>query len=151
MPSRFEVLGVEGLPEVRPGDDVAGLVAAAVALQDGDVVVVTSKVVSKAEGRVRTGDREDAIAEETVRVVARRGPTVIVRNRLGLTMAAAGVDASNVEAGSIVLAKSKRRTRQARASRSRFAVRWFRNCPSQSSAHSATDRSSRAGRARPPV
>ncbi|UUZ61728.1 coenzyme F420-0:L-glutamate ligase [Nocardioides sp. B-3] len=72
-------------------------------MADGDIVVVTSKVVSKAEGRVRTGDRDDAITEETVRVVARRGPTVIVRNRLGLTMAAAGVDASNVEAGSIVL------------------------------------------------
>ena len=52
---------------------------------------------------MRSGDREDALAEETLRVVARRGPTVIVRNRLGLTMAAAGIDASNVEAGSIVL------------------------------------------------
>jgi coenzyme F420-0:L-glutamate ligase/coenzyme F420-1:gamma-L-glutamate ligase len=59
--------------------------------------------VSKAEGRTRPGDREGAIEEETLRVVARRGPTVIVRHRLGLTMAAAGVDASNVAAGSIVL------------------------------------------------
>ena len=62
-------------------------------------VVVTSKVVSKAEGRLRRGDREDALPGETVRVVARRGETTIVRNHLGLTMAAAGIDNSNVAAG----------------------------------------------------
>ena len=61
-------------------------------LADGDIVCVTSKVVSKAEGRTRTGARDDAIDEETARVVARRGATRIVRHRLGLTMAAAGVD-----------------------------------------------------------
>ena len=72
-------------------------------LHDGDVVLVTSKIVSKAEGRVRAGDRDAAIDEETVRVVARRGPTSIVENRLGLVMAAAGVDASNVTAGHVVL------------------------------------------------
>ena len=65
---------------------------------------MTSKVVSKAEGRVRaraTATRR--VAAETVRVVARRGPTSIVRTRHGLTMAAAGVDASNVEPGHVVL------------------------------------------------
>ena len=67
------------------------------------MVAVTSKVVSKAEGRVRAGDRDAALSEETVRVVARRGDTVIVRNRLGLTMAAAGIDASNVAPGHVVL------------------------------------------------
>ncbi|MDR7251473.1 coenzyme F420-0:L-glutamate ligase/coenzyme F420-1:gamma-L-glutamate ligase [Nocardioides sp. BE266] len=105
MSSRLEVWAPDGLPEVAPGDDLAGLAVAAVGadLADGDVVCVTSKVVSKAEGRTRVGDREDAIDEETVRLVARRGATRIVRHRLGLTMAAAGVDASNVEAGSIVL------------------------------------------------
>ena len=66
-------------------------------------MLVTSKVVSKAEGRVRAGDREAAIRDETVRVVARRGPTSIVENHLGLVMAAAGVDASNVAAGHVVL------------------------------------------------
>ena len=86
-----------------PGDDLAALLAPLVELADGDVVVVTSKVVSKAEGRVRRGRREDALAGETVRVVARRGETTIVRNHLGLTMAAAGIDNSNVERGSIVL------------------------------------------------
>ena len=107
---RYEVIGVEGLPEVRPGDDVAALVAAAIELQDGDVVVVTSKLVSKAEGRlvpVGGGDREAvrlrAVAEETVREVARRGTTVIAENRNGLVLAAAGVDASNVRSDEIAL------------------------------------------------
>lgn len=93
----------DGVPEVRPGDDLAGLLLAVTDLADGDVVCVTSKVVSKAEGRVVTGDRAAAVAAETRRVVARRGPLAIVVNRLGLTMAAAGVDASNVEPGRVVL------------------------------------------------
>lgn len=101
--STLEVTAPDGLPEITTGSDLAALIVEATALVDGDVVVVTSKVVSKAEGRVRSGGRDDALAEETLRVVARRGPTVIVRNRLGLTMAAAGIDASNVAAGSIAL------------------------------------------------
>ncbi|MCW2844112.1 MAG: putative F420-dependent oxidoreductase [Nocardioides sp.] len=103
--SRHEltVVAPGGVPEVRPGDDLAGLLLALVDVVDGDVVVVTSKVVSKAEGRVRPGSRDDALAGETQRVVARRGPTTIVRTHHGLTMAAAGIDASNVEAGTVVL------------------------------------------------
>ena len=108
---RFEVTGVAGLPEVRPGDDVAALVAAATDLQDGDVVVVTSKLLSKAEGRLvpvlpgadREAVRLAAVADETVRVVARRGSTVIAQNRNGLVLAAAGVDASNVRADEVAL------------------------------------------------
>ncbi len=103
----LEITAPDGVPEVRPGDDLAALIMAVVDVADGDVVVVTSKVVSKAEGRLRSGDRdlaiEEAIEQETVRLVARRGPTSIVRNRLGLTMAAAGIDASNVEPGWILL------------------------------------------------
>jgi coenzyme F420-0:L-glutamate ligase/coenzyme F420-1:gamma-L-glutamate ligase len=101
--NRLEVLAPDGVPEVRPGDDLASLLLPLVDLADGDVVVVTSKVVSKAEGRVRPGTREEALPGETARVVARRGATSIVRNRLGLTMAAAGIDASNVEQGTVVL------------------------------------------------
>jgi len=102
------ILAPDGVPEIRAGDDLAALVVAALAPVDGDIVVVTSKVVSKAEGRVvRGADRAAAVAEELAepgaRLVARRGPTLIVRTRLGLTMAAAGVDASNVERGSVVL------------------------------------------------
>ncbi|MBW8702989.1 Coenzyme F420:L-glutamate ligase [Streptomyces sp. MBT84] len=97
----YRVWALPGLPEVRPGDDLAKLIAACEpGLVDGDVLLVTSKIVSKAEGRVvRADDREAAIDAETVRVVARRGPLRIVENRQGLVMAAAGVDASNTRRG----------------------------------------------------
>jgi len=100
---RIEVLASEQLPEVRAGDDLAQLVTDATDLRDGDVVVVTSKIVSKAEGQVLRAERDTVIAAETARVVARRGPTTIARTRQGLTLAAAGVDASNTEPGSVVL------------------------------------------------
>jgi coenzyme F420-0:L-glutamate ligase/coenzyme F420-1:gamma-L-glutamate ligase len=93
----------EGVGEVRLGDDLADHLLPLVDLADGDVVCVTSKVVSKAEGRIAVGDRAEAIVLETRRLVARRGPLSIVVNRLGLTMAAAGVDASNVEPGHVLL------------------------------------------------
>ncbi|KNB54329.1 coenzyme F420-0:L-glutamate ligase [Streptomyces caatingaensis] len=106
----YRVWALPGIPEVRPGDDLVKLVAAAATaegtpgLADGDVLVVTSKIVSKAEGRVvEAADREAAIDAETVRVVARRGPLRIVENRLGLVMAAAGVDASNTPSGTVLL------------------------------------------------
>lgn len=102
--NRVEAWGLTGIGEVRTGDDVAALVAGAEpGLADGDIVVVTSKIVSKAEGRVVRGDREEAIDAESVRVVARRGRTRIVENRQGLVLAAAGVDASNTEPGTVVL------------------------------------------------
>ncbi|MGZ4445751.1 MAG: coenzyme F420-0:L-glutamate ligase [Nocardioides sp.] len=97
------VVAPDGAPEVAAGDDVVDLLLPLVDLEDGDVVVVTSKVVSKAEGRVRAGTREEALPGETARVVARRGATTIVRTHHGLTMAAAGIDASNVAGGSVVL------------------------------------------------
>ncbi|WP_372736173.1 coenzyme F420-0:L-glutamate ligase [Nocardioides sp.] len=94
----------DGVPEVRPGDDLAALLLAVTDVADGDIVVVTSKVVSKSEGRLIPGvDRDAAIAQESVRVVARRGPTSIVSTRHGLTMAAAGVDNSNVALGTLAL------------------------------------------------
>lgn len=101
--SRFEVFAPDGIAEITDETDLAALVTAHLALEEGDIVLVTSKVVSKAEGRVLVGDREQAIRDETVRLVARRGPTSIVENHLGLVMAAAGVDASNVEPGKVVL------------------------------------------------
>lgn len=103
--ARYEVWAVDGLPEVVPGDDVAKLIASvSPGLLDGDVLLVTSKIVSKAEGRViAADDREEAIDAETVRVVARRGSLRIVQNRQGLVMAAAGVDASNTPAGTVLL------------------------------------------------
>ncbi len=104
------VLPVDGIPEISAGDDLARLVGDAVdgVLQDGDILAVTSKVVSKAEGRsIPAVDREDAITAETVREVASRrhpgGVTRIVENRLGLVLAAAGVDASNTPEGTVLL------------------------------------------------
>ncbi|GAA2329000.1 coenzyme F420:L-glutamate ligase [Streptomyces caniferus] len=106
----YRVWALPGVPEVRPGDDLVKLIAAAAAtdglpqLADGDVLLVTSKIVSKAEGRVvEATDRERAIDRETVRVVARRGTLRIVQNRQGLVMAAAGVDASNTPSGTVLL------------------------------------------------
>lgn len=101
----YSVRALDGLPEVRAGDDLAKLiVAAGPGLADGDILLVTSKIVSKAEGRVvGAPDREAAIDAETVRVVARRGPLRIVENRQGLVMAAAGVDASNTPPGTVLL------------------------------------------------
>jgi len=109
--SGFEVRGIGGIPEVAAGDDLGALLLAGIehsgidgGLRDGDVLLVTSKIVSKAEGRViQADDREAAIDAETVRVVARRGRTRIVENRQGLIMAAAGVDASNTPAGTVLL------------------------------------------------
>lgn len=101
----YRVWALPGMPEVRAGDDLAKLIAATEpGLVDGDVLLVTSKIVSKAEGRiVEAADREAAIDAETVRVVARRGTLRIVENRQGLVMAAAGVDASNTPAGTVLL------------------------------------------------
>jgi coenzyme F420-0:L-glutamate ligase / coenzyme F420-1:gamma-L-glutamate ligase len=101
---RLEVFAPDGIGEVTTDTDLAAL--AAPHLLDGDLLVVTSKVVSKAEGRVVAADREQAIRDETVRVLARRGPTSIVETRLGVVMAAAGVDASNVAPGLVVLLPS---------------------------------------------
>ncbi|HEV7582668.1 MAG TPA: coenzyme F420-0:L-glutamate ligase [Mycobacterium sp.] len=104
--STIEILPVAGLPEFRPGDDLGAAVAAAAPwLRDSDVVVVTSKVVSKCEGRLvaapedpeaRDELRRKLVDDEAVRVLARKGRTLITENRLGLIQAAAGVDGSNV-------------------------------------------------------
>lgn len=108
----FSVEGVEGIGEITAGADLAAIIADAVAasggLEDGDILVVTSKIVSKAEGRVvEASDREAAITAETVRVVATReyegGATRIVENRQGIVGAAAGVDASNAPEGRVLL------------------------------------------------
>ncbi|UWE08164.1 coenzyme F420-0:L-glutamate ligase [Actinacidiphila bryophytorum] len=103
--ARFEVFAPEGIGEVPQGADIAKLVVATGAeLADGDVLLVTSKIVSKAEGRlVHADDREAAIDAEAVRLVARRGPTRIVETRHGFVMAAAGVDASNTAPGTVLL------------------------------------------------
>ncbi|GAA5195171.1 hypothetical protein GCM10023322_61270 [Rugosimonospora acidiphila] len=107
------ILPVNGIGDVRPGDDLATLITdAAPWLADGDVLVVTSKIVSKAEGGLiavppegpeREAARVAAVAEQAVRTVARRGNTQIVQTRHGFVLASAGIDASNVDKEHLVL------------------------------------------------
>ena len=115
--SELRVRAVAGLPRLGAGDDLAALLVAALAgggpvdgaadgagegLADGDVVCVSSKAVAKTEGRVVAAGRDQVVDAETVRVVARRGPLRVARTRHGLVLAAAGVDASNTEPGTVV-------------------------------------------------
>jgi coenzyme F420-0:L-glutamate ligase/coenzyme F420-1:gamma-L-glutamate ligase len=128
--TRLELWGVEGIGEVRPGDSLADLIAAACAgppngpLLEGDVLVVTQKVVSKAEGRLVAVDPDDPLShkalveEEAVRIVRRRGDLVITETRHGFVCANSGVDLSNVERGQAALLpldsdRSARRIRDA--------------------------------------
>ncbi|AVH22499.1 coenzyme F420-0:L-glutamate ligase [Nocardia cyriacigeorgica] len=109
----LRLLPITGLPEFRPGDDLAAHIAAnAPWLADGDVLVVTSKIVAKVEGRIvaapldpeeRDTARRALVDQEAVRVLARKGRTLITENRLGIVQAASGVDGSNVEQGELVL------------------------------------------------
>jgi len=103
----ISITPVEGIPEVRPGDDLGALISDAAgpgSIADGDVVVVAQKVVSKAEGRLVPGtDRHAAALAESLRVLRRQGAMVISETRHGFVCANAGVDASNVEGDNLVL------------------------------------------------
>lgn len=108
-----QILPVTGLSEFRPGDDVATAIAdAAPWVRDGDVIVITSKIISKAEGRIvaaptdpeaRDTLRRKLIDSESIRVLARKGKTLITENTIGIVQAAAGIDASNVDTAELVL------------------------------------------------
>ncbi|HUC04327.1 MAG TPA: coenzyme F420-0:L-glutamate ligase [Acidimicrobiales bacterium] len=117
MPDALQIVPLHGMGEVRPGDDLAALIAASVAperpegfaLADGDVLVVTQKIVSKAEGQLVPIDPSDPAAklalveQESVRIVRRRGELVISETRHGFVCANAGVDLSNVAEGTAAL------------------------------------------------
>ena len=112
---RLEIFGIEGIPQITRGDDLAGIIADAVArsaasspdnaLRDGDVLVVASKIVSKAEGRREAIDPDDPLSHkplverESVRIIRRRGDLIISETKHGFVCANAGIDMSNVEAG----------------------------------------------------
>ena len=93
---------VDGIGEVLSGDDIAALINQKATLQPGDVVIVTSKIVSKAAGLSTTRHKDDLLREQTDRLVAHRSETRIVRTHHGLTMAAAGIDASNTTPGTLL-------------------------------------------------
>ena len=111
--SPIEILPVTGLPEFRPGDDLTdALATAAHWLRDGDVLVVTSKVLSKCEGRLvpapedpdeRDTLRRKLVDAEAVRTLARKGRTLITENKLGIVQAASGVDGSNIGTDELAL------------------------------------------------
>ena len=123
--SRLELFGIEGVPVVQPGDDLAGLLIAACRdLRDGDVLVVASKVVAKAEGKLEAVDAADPLSHkplverEAVRVLRRRGDLLITETKHGFVCANSGIDRSNVEDGTVVLLpddpdRSARRLRDA--------------------------------------
>ncbi len=122
MSGEIRVIPVTGLPEVRPGDDLAGMIAEAADLADGDVLVVTQKVVSKAEDRMVDVDpdvgHKPIVEAESVRVLRRRGDLVIAETSHGFVCANAGVDLSNVPDGRAALLpvdsdRSARRIRDA--------------------------------------
>lgn len=111
---RIEIIGIEGIGEVEHGDDVAALIHTAlqgrtISLSEGDVLVVTQKIVSKAEGRVVEVDPSDPsqkaaiVAGEAVRILRRRVNTVIAETTHGFVCANAGVDTSNTRPGTLCL------------------------------------------------
>lgn len=105
----LEIFGIAGIGEVQAGDEVADLILAALArpLTDGDIVVVTHKIVSKAEGAVRRAptdqDRKSIVEEQSKAIVRRRGELIISITHHGFICANAGVDRSNVEPGWVIL------------------------------------------------
>lgn len=105
----LEIFGVEGLPEIEAGDDLAGMISEAADLADGDVVVVTQKVVSKAENAMVAVDpdgplsHKPVVEQESVRVLRRRGDLVISETKHGFVCANAGVDRSNVDSNQAAL------------------------------------------------
>jgi coenzyme F420-0:L-glutamate ligase / coenzyme F420-1:gamma-L-glutamate ligase len=101
----IQLIPIQGFPEIHPGDELSALIAPLTTLEDGDVVVVTQKVVSKAEGRLVAIDPDDPLShkqlvlDESVRILRRRGDLLMTETRHGFVCANAGVDLSNVERG----------------------------------------------------
>jgi coenzyme F420-0:L-glutamate ligase/coenzyme F420-1:gamma-L-glutamate ligase len=140
---RLEIFGIEGIPQITRGDDLAGIIADAAArnarstpddaLRDGDVLVIASKIVSKAEGRLESIDPDDPLSHkplverESVRIIRRRGDLIISETKHGFVCANAGIDMSNVEAGWALLLpedpdRSARRLRDALRARAGVEV-----------------------------
>lgn len=103
--SRLEIFGVEGIAEITRGADLVGMICEATELADGDVLVVTQKIVSKAEGAMVEVDPSDPLSHkpiverESVRILRRRGDLIISETKHGFVCANAGIDLSNVDRG----------------------------------------------------
>lgn len=137
--TRLEIFGVPGMPEITPGSDLADIIATCsrdadgIGLIDGDVVVVTQKVVSKAEGRLVPIDPTDPrshkplVEAESIRILRRRGDLIISETAHGFVCANAGIDLSNVTRGYAALLpvdpdRSARRLRNALRGRAGVSV-----------------------------
>nr|WP_225443458.1 coenzyme F420-0:L-glutamate ligase [Lolliginicoccus lacisalsi] len=111
--NEVRIRAVPGIPEIMPGDDLVDLVAQHLPwLRDGDILAITSKIISKAEGRIvpapadpgeRDALRRELVLSESTRTLARHGRTLITENHLGIVQAASGVDGSNVDVSAIAL------------------------------------------------
>lgn len=105
----LQIFPITGIGEITPGDDLAGILADSIEMHDNDVLVVTQKVVSKAEGQVVPIDMDDPrghkaiVEDESVRILRRRGELIISQTKHGFVCANAGVDLSNIEAGHAAL------------------------------------------------
>jgi coenzyme F420-0:L-glutamate ligase/coenzyme F420-1:gamma-L-glutamate ligase len=129
--SDLEILAIRGIGEVQPGDDLADLIGTAedAELRDGDCLVITQKVVSKAENRMVDIDPDDPLSHkplveaESVRILRRRGELIISQTRHGFVCANAGIDLSNVERGKAALLPEDS-DRSARGIRDRLRARY---------------------------
>jgi len=128
---RLEIFPVEGLPEIGRGDDIAGMICDAVELEQNDVIMVTQKIISKAEGAMVDIDPTDPLSHkpiverESVRILRRRCELIISETKHGFVCANAGIDLSNVKRGQAALLpedsdRSARRIRD--AIKGRFGV-----------------------------
>ena len=131
--TKLEIIPLEGIPEIRPGDDLVEIVGQIDTIQSGDILVVTQKIISKAENQMIEIDPDDPLSHkplverESVRILRRRGDLIISQTKHGFVCANAGIDLSNVERGQAALLpddsdRSARRLRDGLAGRFQLDV-----------------------------
>tara|TARA_Y100001970_G_scaffold196190_1_gene238549 strand:- start:1216 stop:1914 length:699 start_codon:yes stop_codon:yes gene_type:complete len=107
--TKLEIIPLEGIPEITPGDDLVEIVGQIETIQSGDILVVTQKIISKAENQMIDIDPDDPLSHkplverESVRILRRRGDLIISQTKHGFVCANAGIDLSNVERGQAAL------------------------------------------------
>ncbi|MBD30271.1 MAG: coenzyme F420-0:L-glutamate ligase [Acidimicrobiaceae bacterium] len=131
--TKLEIIPLEGIPEISPGDDLVEIIGKIDAIQSGDILVVTQKIISKAENQMVKIDPDDPLShkplveKESVRILRRRGDLIISQTKHGFVCANAGIDLSNVERGQAALLpddsdRSARRLRDGLAGRFKLDV-----------------------------
>ena len=131
--TKLEIIPLEGIPEISPGDDLVEIIGQLDTIQSGDILVVTQKIISKAENQMIDIDPNDPLSHkplverESVRILRRRGDLIISQTKHGFVCANAGIDLSNVERGQAALLpddsdRSARRLRDGLAGRFQLAV-----------------------------